>query len=1142
MNALLSGEVVSQELDNIRTTTIQANRDTIQYDTLATVAGSMQVLDPLQQAVDHTEYTVLPWKSMLVVSEKLQQDHSQLVLKYRILPASLSESYFHKNIEQVGQIPERVFTWQKISRQKESRGPLSFASANIIQSGSISRALSIGNNQDAVVNSGMDLQLSGELTNNLSIRGVLSDRNVPIQPDGTTQQIKELDRVFLEVYNDQTRVTGGDFEISNNQGYFMRLNKKVQGARVRQHYQPLSQTRAVSSVSGAISRGRHCTKRIQGEEGNQGPYHLTGCKNEPHIIILSGSERVYINGQLMKRGKNHDYLINYNTAEITFTPNQPITKDKRIRVEFEYSMRTYNRFLAFTQNRIKTNSGSLWLNVFTQKDSKNQTLAQDLTTHEKRILSRAGDDMERAVVPYVDTTGYNNDMVLYRRQDTVVGGKRYSIYRRSTHPQKARLKVGFSYAGENRGNYVLKKSAANGRVYQWVAPVEGKPQGRYTPMRQLVAPRQQQMLTFGGSGKLTSGIRGNFEMALSNHDRNTFSSLDQADNKGYALHLDLDRQMLARDTSRAQLITSLSYRGVHKNFTPIERFRAVEFDRNWNLRHRKVSGHEHLVSGGLRYWNHQLGQANYQFEYLGYQNGYQGYRNRLNTNLQHASYQLELQGNLLKTRGRQSHSDFIRYKAHLSKHFSALTAGIQNKGEYNTWQGDTLMGQSFAFNQWKFYLKSPDSLTNQYFMNYQIRHDQRADANRLRPANTGRDFNIGVKIHSLEKQTFQARITYRRLTIADTSLSPMKPEDHLLGRIEHSMHLFNNLLSSSTHLEVGSGLQPRKEYTYIEVSDGQGVYTWTDYNDNNVKELDEFEKARFQDQADYLRLYRPTGEYYQTHTHGFNQVINLNPGRAIGDTSWIGRLASRFSNQLAFRIRRKNRQDHFWKNLNPFAYSIDNPDVLSQSSNLKNTLSFNKNHANYRLDYIFLKSQNKSLMMNGSKMTHHKKQGLHVGVNLTPSINLLNKASLSQEGYRSEFFDNRNYRLQSLEERFSFKYQPSSTVRGELTYEFADINNQTGPEAAVQHRVDLKVHFSRVQKFRLQGEFSFIHFRYGARANTPIAYQMLEGLKPGQNGVWRIMFQKEVYKNLELNINYSGRTSRGKQAIHSGQVELRANF
>ena len=122
----------------------------------------------------------------------------------------------------------------------------------------------------------------------------------------------------------------------------MNFNKRLKGGSFSSKFNALTDSsgKVIAtnkvSVSAAIARGRFARNQIQGVEGNQGPYRLRGNNNEVFIIILSGSEKVYIDGRLLKRGQENDYVIDYNTAEIIFTSKILITKDLRLFVEFEY--------------------------------------------------------------------------------------------------------------------------------------------------------------------------------------------------------------------------------------------------------------------------------------------------------------------------------------------------------------------------------------------------------------------------------------------------------------------------------------------------------------------------------------------------------------------------------------------------------------------------------------------------------------------------------------------------------------------------------------------------------------------------------------------------------------------------------------
>ena len=176
--------------------------------------------------------------------------------------------------------------------------------------------------------------------------------------------------------------------------------------------------------------------------------------NEQFIIVLAGTERVYIDGVLLKRGDNEDYTIDYNTSQITFTPKRIITAYSRITVEFEYSDKNYSRTLTTVNSEHTFKSWGFRFNYYNEQDSKNRPLLQSLDDEKKRFIGSDAYYQNNGYYTSEDSVGFNDTEIRYKKIDT----NGVTIYVYSTQPELAIYKVNFSEFGVNKGNYILDQT------------------------------------------------------------------------------------------------------------------------------------------------------------------------------------------------------------------------------------------------------------------------------------------------------------------------------------------------------------------------------------------------------------------------------------------------------------------------------------------------------------------------------------------------------------------------------------------------------------------------------------------------------------------------------------------------------------
>jgi hypothetical protein len=1140
------GKVFAQFPGNARQKLISTRADTIVVDTLSLVPGSLKL------ALPSGETFALPagWKTdeagaRIIKTEGAVPMPDSLLVVYRVFPVLLTRTWSNRErsvIEQshsglynpfaydAGQGDENFFKLEGLSRN-----------------GNISRGISFGNNQDVVVNSNFNLQLSGKLSDDVEILASITDNNIPVQPEGNTQQIQDFDKVFIQLSRNKSKLLVGDFELRKPESYFMNFFKKGQGGVFSSTYNPGSRKDEImrTTVSAAISKGKFARKVFSGIEANQGPYRLTGADDETFITILAGSEKVFMDGVELMRGEQADYIMDYNTAEIRFTSRRPVTKDKRIVVEFQYADKNYSRTLVYLNQEYELPRFRIKGNLYSEQDAKNQPLLQDLDDEQKLLLSSVGDSLSNAYYPNIDSVEFNSTEVLYAKKDSA--GYQYYVY--STDSLLAHFRLGFSFVGVNKGNYMPVTSSANGKVYEFIFPVNNIPQGSYEPVVLLIAPRKQQMVTVGADYDAGKQTRIFAEGAYSKYDVNLFSELDKENDQGYAVAGGIEKKFyLSADTAGGwKLINNIRLEHVNELFTPVEPFRNVEFNRDWNLINKDYSGNENAAGLTLAAIK-KMNRIEYQFQTFHKGSDYKGYQNIAGVRAEWKKFRLSGNGSFLISSSPSEDTRFLRSATDLARLFGGMLIGARYEQERNRITGaltDSLRPNSFSFDLGKVYLISSDSAKVRYRLDFSRRYDYAVRNDDFKRSTAADEASGMLEFYRNPKSRLMISSSYRELTISDSLLTAQKPEQSLLNRAEYNGVFWQGLITLTVFYEVGSGQELKKEYAYVEVAPGTGVYTYAgDYNGNGVKDLDEFEVAAFADQANYIRVFLPTTEYVKTRTNQFNQVLNFNPAAWFKKDKPWHRTLGRFSDQLSYRTDNKTLDQDIVNSLNPFRREVDDEELLTTNTAFRNTLSFNRTSTVFGWDVTWQENRGKTILTSGFESRTLRSLVNNIRWNITKVYSLNMATEHGTKSSRSEYFSNRDFSIRFVDFEPKFGIQPGIAFRTTFVYKYQNKLNELGDagERSEQHSGGVEFKYSSVKRGIVTARINLIHLSYNAAENTPIAYEMLEGLKKGTNYTWNVSIQRNLSNTIQVNLNYDGRKSSGVKTIHTGGVQARAFF
>ncbi|MDB5234850.1 MAG: hypothetical protein JWR44_1843, partial [Hymenobacter sp.] len=1047
---------------------------------------------------------------------------------YRVLPLRLTAARYRRPI---GLMDSLGFRRPAVAFEDFSVKEQILNTPGISKTGNLARGISFGNTQNVFVNSALNLQLEGQLAENIHLTAAISDQNVPFQPEGNTQQLQQFDKIYITLINPNWNLTAGDVVLRNKPDYFLRYYKNIQGAAAEANFGPpmvglsgygatpgvanavflngvagqvpnglgnttspatlnppaISQPQLTdpnrqgmsglgaplpqgdgapvsgatataagvrrgvrwqssTAIAGGVAKGKFASIDVPPIENVHGPYRLSGPNGEQFIIVLANSEKVYLDGRLQTRGFDQDYIIDYNLAEVTFTPRHLITRNSRIRIDFEYSDLNYARSLVAASHYQQVGRLSVHGNFYQEADNPNNAPNLNLNDTLRAQLQQAGNVAVATAPGGEGPVKFDRRVVQYHLEQRVPPGGTTPVdvftYVGIDSPVdsvRATYSVRFTDVGTNGGDYELSTrfGNANGRVYEYVGPKRG----RYQPLRLIPTPLLKQMVAGGISYQVDSSATVFVDVARSRLDRNRFSTASDQDGAFRVGYVVQNRRLPAGLGGGAlagyRLRSTLDYEYTGKHFAPIDRYRDIEFDRNWsNVNTLQTTG----TAADARednIFNFSVGAAkdiNNNVNYRLSRRFRPGEVNGLQHWLDAAQKvgNVELRGTLflLNSDAGRFHSDWARGEATGRYVGGRVVPGYTyrfDKNRVSSATTDTIRSANY-FDEHDVFIQSRDSDRTQYRLDYTYRRDQTPNAEQtsLQPRGTAQTWQGTLASRLGKTQDIRLLATYR-----DLDSLGLARNRTVLGQVFYNASLLQNQIRSEFNYSVATGRELKRDYSFLAVPAGQGTHFWRDANGDGLQQKEEFFEAQTPDAQyrTFIKVYLPTADYITAFTNRLSYRLTIAAPRNWRDAGGWRAVASRFATLSSITVDRRTTNPSLISRLSPFSYDKEDDQLLAFNQLMRNTLYFNRSNPIFGAEFTVQQTQQKTLLAQGSDVRNLSTQSLLVRRTLATSFTGRLIGSRDIREASSTYLPGRNYRLLIYTVQPEISYQPTPSLR-----------------------------------------------------------------------------------------------------------------
>ncbi len=905
-----------------------------------------------------------------------------------------------------------------------------------------------------------------------------------------------------------------------------------------------------TTAAGGVAKGKFASIDVPPIDNVQGPYRLNGPNGEQFLIVLANSERVYLDGRLQARGFDADYTIDYNLAEITFTPRHLITRNTRIKVDFEYSDLNYARSLYALSHYQQAGRLRLRANFYQEADNPNNAPNLNLTDTLRATLRAAGNVAFAQADGAVPAT-YTRTQVLYRRD---AAGRYARAVGADTLGQV--YAVRFTDVGPGQGDYRLSTTnlSSNGRVYEFA----GLRQGRFAPVRRLPTPLLKQMLAGGASFRVDSSTTVFVDAARSQLARNRFAPEVDAGGAvrlGYAV---LDRRLPAWAAAVLpgyRLRSTLDYEYTAARFAPIDRYRDIEFDRNWSA----ASTGQNNAAGGTQREDNILNASLWLVRNATNSFGYRfsrRFRPGEVSGVQHwleAAHQVgrvEVRGSLfvLNSAAGRFRSTWARGEATARLGGGRLVPGYAYRFDKNRVAlpgGDSLRSVNY-FDEHNVFVQSRDSAKTQFRVDYAYRQDQlpTPDRRAFFRRSVAQTWQGSLAARPGKLQDVRLTATYRDLAVRDSSRLQTA-----LGQAIYNLGLLQNQVRSELSYSVATGRELKRDYSFLAVPAGTGTHYYAgDLNGNGQQDKEEFLEAQTPDAQyrTFIKVYLPTTDYVTAFTNRLSYRLSTAAPRGWREAGGLRAAAARLATLTSIAVDRRTTNDNLLARLSPFRYNKEDPQLLAFNQLLRNTLYFNRSNPIFGAEFTIQQTQQKTLLAQGTDLRNLSTQSLLLRRTLAQSFTGRLTGSRDVREAQSTYLVARNYRLLSYNIQPEISYQPTPAFRLTANYlRTVKRNVLDGPSLGTRGVFDelgLETRLSQVSKRTVTAALRYTGVGFDGDPASVVGLEILNALRPGANYTWNLNLEQRLSNGLNITVAYDGRKANGLNTVHTGRMQVAVLF